>query len=423
MNIQFMRMRGSVVRPLWFRKTWPVPYYSLIAISFCVFSALAYGTDFKDKEEKKIPQTVWEQLYSSESEELELKNAAAGNEDTLWLLVGKRPRGELSGVQTISLWQIDSKGTQLSQTDISPFLDKKSGQISQVGSYGIITTKAGNPVITIPSGAGEYIFVQLNSKSKKIISKSTLDKSGGIYNISKVIPSQGTNNIGMAVGRVGSRGMLLYIDALGQLMGKIELADPDMQIVYDAVQFNDETILLVGGRSIGKNEMGLWVAKISNNGKVLAKTTFEGRYAGVSHDQAGQNFAVVYDRVTPTSWDVGLRGFTGSLEHSWKTDLLSNIRAVEPFKIAPLPNNRGFIVVGAGTHNLLWVSKVGENGNVVWEVENRDSRMLQENIWNYQLFPAREGYFIPYTDMVVKVRQDGKLEQRQVIKLVKFSGN
>ena len=79
-----------------------IKYFIGCSIIF-ICNAWAYGADNRDRLVPKIPLTKWEQVYSSDTEELELKEAAVGNEGTVWLLIGKRPWGKLSGSQTISL--------------------------------------------------------------------------------------------------------------------------------------------------------------------------------------------------------------------------------------------------------------------------------------------------------------------------------
>ncbi len=119
-------------------------------------------------------------------------------------------------------------------------------------------------------------------------------------------------------------------------------------VAFDAVPTNDGGAFVTAGFWNGDpymiGESSVWIAKVDANGIISNYKKIPGRRPRIAPTGDG-GFVLVYDKSTTVAQKITLQAYEKTLEPAWSTEVLSNTRGLETFKVVQRPGG-GYIVAG-----------------------------------------------------------------------------
>ena len=363
----------------------------------------------------EVPNREWENVFENDELEYEYKNAAISSKDTAWIAVGVRPRGQLGGDQNFSFWKINiNKGVKVSEVNVEDFSQGEGAKTGYIKIQDLAVTEKGDLLLVLESSDHQVSLMKVDARKEKTLLATTIGDAESAVLIMNII--QTTDRKFLLIGRTADGPLMMKVDEDGNIIWKKTVDDESLSIFLEGVTTGDGGYVLVGNKITISGEGNIWLGKFDSTGRLLLKKTLTGRYGTIAKTKESE-YAIVYDQMGSAGWNVFLQGLNPDLSGSWSAELLSGVKILSPFKIASASNGN-FIVAGVG-ESLLSVSRIKRGGEVVWNHIRRDNSATWEKLWNYDMLSHSGEFVIPYTMLVVNKQG----EQRQVIKIIKFSEN
>jgi len=364
------------------------------------------------------------QSWGGGDEELELKDAALNSSGTLWLVVGARPRGMLSGAQRLSVWHVDAAGKVLGRIPLNSLPRQTQSGPFSTGSVRIGILEDGAPVLMAPGEAAGLEFYRLDAVSGKLVTDVSVPVGRGSIAVTKLVSgSDGDPGIAV-VGRKDSHGFIARLTSPLRPDPIITLPDPALAVVLDVIRGGSSSYVAIGTGAAEAGELPLTLAVLAPDGRILKRMAFKGVFARVALQQpveaAALGYTLVQGKGTPNGTEVTVAGFTADLTPTWKTIIADNSPCVQGFVIGPLISGKGTLAVGCDAQHRLSVVAVGGDGQLLSRGGVEENSAAGVYVSDYKLLSARDRYVIPFTELVARRRSDGKFEQRQMITVVAF---
>jgi outer membrane protein assembly factor BamB len=353
-----------------------------------------------------VPQATWQQRFASADGEYEYKaGALAGADASIWLVVGRRAKGQLSGPQSLWLWQLDAAGTKQREIDLAPVSPRALSDLKDVA-----VRPDGSLLLIGQAGDGLFVLIGYDPQRGERLFAKDLSRAGRRFFINRFVVLGDDRYV--VVGRAGSSGAALAVRGDGEPLWEQTFTGEKVTVLSDGVRMDDGRLMVVGSHLDPGGSTSIWVGTLDASGKLTGSTSFAGRYAAIARAPDGQ-YAVLFDARGAAAWDVSLRGLTPDLREVWTIPLVSDPRIVFPFRVSQVAGGEVVIVGAKDGH--LWVARVGTQGKMQWSTSVRDEGAAQEDVWNYGVLSAGDTFVVPYSTMIV----NDKMEQRQELRVVK----
>jgi hypothetical protein len=210
------------------------------------------------------------------------------------------------------------------------------------------------------------------------------------------IPLQDGN--AAVLGRVGARGTALKINSIGEFLSKVSVLDPDIQILYDAVDTEKGLVFLGGNKTNGSQK--LWIGSLALNGRVMSKellTDSHGLVFGLMKAESG--ISILFDEMKPPRPKVVLGRLVENEVRS-RADVPFSPTGSGPKLVSSTQLRQ--IIAGVNVDRELLVRAINDDGGK-WDCFADIHESQQDTVTNF--FPLSDN--IAFTQWAVK---KGKLQ-------------
>lgn len=382
-------------------------WYSVLSgiVTWGLFTICAWSNSMAAGD---LPQMQWEVVYSDDSFEYEYLGSGVSQTDALWIVVGSRPLGKLSGPQNLTLWRMDSAGNVAGRMDVHGLSEKADVRYSRVQAMAV---RDGSVLLAMESENHAVYLVRMDEANSKVVFTKDVGTGSDAIFIKKILLT-GDNGY-LLIGRKLDGPVMIKMDMAGNIVWKSIVGGEKVSLFTDGVE-DGGGFTLAGSYIESSGVTGIWVGKFDVNGKLILKKELNGRYAVVARD-GDAGYVVVNDAAGANGWDVWAHWLNNDLTESAVAGIASNIEMHHPFKTGNVSQGE-FLTVGA-QESRLWLLRGKKGGDIIWSHIRRDTNTILEKIWNYDLVESNGSVYIPYTMM----RVNEKMEMRQIIKIIKLA--
>jgi hypothetical protein len=354
----------------------------------------------------RLANAVWEQTFVDAARELELKGIAPVA-DGAWMAVGLRPKGALGGPQTVELWRLGSGGEELRRVPAAS-LGEITPQESVAGFAAIGEGRAG---LVLQSAKSVRVLV-LDQDAK--VARSRELPMSLPFAILRVVPLSDRLAI---VGRYGTQGWLLTIGADGEVALDVKLAAPGVTALNDVVEVAGEYVG-AGSRLEAASKAAVWFGRFNSQGVVVAETSMPGVHPSLTRDNAG--YVVTYQTDAAKGRDVVVEGLGAELKSQWRTIRLRGVRGLRPYHVAPAGGDE-YLLIGEGEAREPIIERFRRAGANVWTYTMQGPPFELAHLSGSHMTRAGSHVIVGFTALAVS-KSGETLEQRQVVRLVRFPG-
>jgi hypothetical protein len=347
--------------------------------------------------------------FRSDSQEYEYKSSVLQAQD-LWIVVGIRERGQLSGPQQYHLWRVNIQGKKLRDIDLTTVAPLNRSQASESRAYGLVALNNGKLGLFVGVSGGT-VFFSIDADTREAVSSRQVKGLPSGSFVAKVL--QDADGGIFLIGGSDSRGLLAKLNDSGELQASAFIVDPDLTVLIDGISLPDHTFILLGEHLDDSGKTTTWLAKVTEKGEVLAKTKFAGQGGALSCSSAS-HCGIVYALPGAKDWRVLVRAMDNNLATVWETEVQSGLRITPQWRLVAR-NNGTLLVAGGNAKQRLWVGTLSKDGTIVSSKIFEEPSVQWQRLWNFDLLPAQQEFVIPLTELIV-----GKeLDQRQVFKVLR----
>lgn len=354
-------------------------------------------------------QWLSEVTFQSNDYEFEYKSSALRQKD-LWVVVGLRNRGQLSGPQQYQIWKVDSQGKRLAQIDLNTIAPVGRSQEKHVRVYDIAILKNGNVSVLTETGGNQTSFLVFDGVNARLVTNRLIESPLSNTFISKIFAADDGDLV--VLGRSGSHGLMLKLRSSGEIAARAIIGNEKLTVLTDGFEMADHTFALLGEHLDDTGQTSIWVGRVTFKGEVLYKNTFAGRDGTIAYDGDTRAYMVVYGAVGTNAGNVSLQTFTDNLSPVGHFSLLSGIKMSQRFRVV-LAGNGSIFVVGVNAKNRLWMARISEDGEIISSSTYEEPSAQWQRLWNYDLLSTSTELLIPSTELLV----GSENELRQVLKI------
>ena len=216
----------------------------------------------------------------------------------------------------------------------------------------------------------------------------------------------------LLVGAAGLRPLVADVSLDGAVTWERVLPG-DVPVVVESVSpTSDGGAALLGRSGSDQKSARLWVGVISGKGELVAQTFLPGHDGEIARLESGE-YALVYDQIAGTGFDIGLKRLGADLKERATSPLLQKQTATGAYRVAPMAG--GFVVAGVRDRGL-WMARFDASGKELWSDSRPPAPPDLEIVTHLELLPRARTLIVPVSMYVVQGR-----EQRQVVKVLRFS--
>lgn len=357
---------------------------------------------------------LWETLIEEDSFEVEYKACAVSpKDDSVWLVLGRRPALMMTGPQTLALRVLDRAGKTLSEKSLES-LAKSAGLSPAPDQFIDIAAMLDGTMAILFSSGGQLSVVTVDGRHRVTQGRNIGALRPELF-ITRAQPTPAGNLL--LLGRLGDRAIAIKLDQNLSVRWEKMTSPEDASLFLDGALFGDESFTLIGARSRGSGastEIMLWLGQIDREGQIKNSLSLPGRFPSLAASPDGA-CAIVAADATSQGLDFWFKIYDRNLKELWNSKLVSGTRDFQPFRLSYLSQTTSdFFIVGSLKRHL-WLSRVHAGTALLWsDTLTEQSGSMPELVWNFGLKPSTRGMVIPYTDMVV----NKKMQQRQVVKVM-----
>lgn len=308
---------------------------------------------------EELPGVAWERRFGDYKFDHEYKAVAVSKEGEVWIAVRSRPIGNFKN-WNLWLWKVNQAGEMVKEIEIR---DPKGELVfPDINHLLILDNKDIFLVAELVHGLPSLVKL---SKSGKLLYVKQIAETENDVSIFKIVPT--SDGYFILVGRKSSDAFAMKVDAAANIVWEKVFDRGKIEAFFDGVPTEDGGVFLVGNSWSGDpfftGPSDLITVKLNLKGNIQSEIIFPGRYPSLARGQNG-GFVIVYDKDDSTSQDIWIQAFNHELKDFWKARLITVDRGLAKFKVAPVSSG-GFVVVGSKNFNL-WVSRIDEEGKVIW---------------------------------------------------------
>jgi hypothetical protein len=365
-----------------------------------------------------VPPTVkqlWETTLAPESAEIEYKALAVSNKDeSVWLMLGKRPALAMTGPQRLQLDTLDRAGKTVAETALDSLAKTAGLKRTPDHFLDLAATDEGNLAVVV-SAAGQVSVILVDGKSRHVIQAREIGVSQPGLLITRCVPFAGGNLL--LLGRMGAHAWAIRLDRKMAVVWEKPASAGDVTVFVDGAPLSGGNFI-VGGASASKpgaaTPASLWLGQLTADGQVTRWISLPGRFISVAPAPDG-GAAAVQGTLSVAGGEFRLRSYDRNLKETGSSELLSGTRDLQPFRVAPAGQPPAeYVVLGSERHRL-WLAKVRAGSAVLWsQTLGQTSSSMPDLVRNFGLQPAASTFVVAATEMVV----NAKMQQRQVVKVM-----
>ena len=383
---------------------------SLFKVLSAACLAMTAWTNANSGELPAPPGMVWKASIKSETLDYQYQAAANGKDNSLWLVAGARPKGQLSGPQSFLLFHLDGNGKIQTEVPFDSFL-KRAHQTTKLSAICCMAVLRNGDLAVL--GASEAvgslaIILKNGANGPVIVQPVYAAQRDQIFR--KIFPLE--NRGSFIIGRSGRNAYITNLDDSAKFAGGKEYANEDLAIFLDGVAYGNDEAVLLGSSQAGD----IWIGRLDSDQKVVAKNHFHGRDASIT--RADNGIIAVIDDQGPAGLDIWVRKLTPELTELWGTHIISDAGPL-PFKVAGLPD--GGAMIAGSRHNLVWLARIDPDGATKWTYAPAYDPKTQPFLRNVDLVRSGDGVLLVSTVLKL-VGEDTQMEQRQSIEILRLSG-
>jgi hypothetical protein len=358
---------------------------------------------------------LWETVIEDDAFEVEYKSAAVSDKnESIWLVLGRRPALMMTGPQTLALRTLDRLGKTLSEISIESLA--KAARLQHVPDQVIDLAAMADGSLAVVLGSGRQVsVVTVDGKGSRGTQAKDIGAPRPDLYITRALPTRSGNLL--LIGRLGVRAIAIKLDRNLDVTWEKSANPADATVFLDGAVYDNESFVLTGAHSSNPGaslEVSLWLGQFDGEGQVAKSISLPGRVASVATAPDG-GCVIVQGVVASRRLEFRFRSYDRNLKESWNADLLTGTLDSPPFRLSPVPGiPAGYLIVGSENRHL-WLSRIRAGSSILWAQTIGDKPgPMPELVWNFGLAATPQTVIIPFTDMVV----NAKMQQRQVVKVM-----
>jgi hypothetical protein len=364
-----------------------------------------------------VIKPVWQVTIEEDSNEIEFKAAAvSARNESVWLLLGRRSLGSMSGPQTDSLDTLDRSGEF--QGELSLATLGKIASLSQIPDNVIDIAALSNGNVAILTQAGARLFiVVLDGATRQFIVAKEVERVGSGALLTRAIAAE--SNTLLLIGRSDGRAVALKLDSNLNLLWKRSPEGAGVGVYTDATVLSDGTYVFAGTSLKHEGDptsLSLWLERAKTDGRTETASYLPGRSMSVAPSANG-GCSTIQHVIGNAGIDIWFKSYDQSLKETGSIKLLTGTKNFQTFQLARIPGSTNdFLVVGSDKQ-MIWLSRVTDGGSVVrYELSSRAGRPndFPELLWNFGVRAGASSLIVPTTEMLV----NAKLQQRQTVRII-----
>lgn len=366
-----------------------------------------------------IPNTIWETTIRDPNLEYELKaSGIARNGSLICLILGSRPKGGSTGPQDLELRIVDTAGKLTTSIELNSYLQPTDSQKSEVRIGGCSVSDAGIVFLASAQTKGQVLVVGVDIATRQSVVNSMLNFGYKDIYIHKLLLTK-TGGL-LLVGSANENGFIAEISRTGKILWK-KTIDGQVDVLFSAIEV-DNGFVVVGGKGGSNAYMWkeIWAGIVGSKGELIRNVVFSGpsRAANIAQGSQGQ-YVIIFDRLdgAPQSEmaQVVVQGISRDLLPKWKRTLVTSTPITSPFHIEAI-DAAGYVVAGVKEKGRLWVSRVKEEGTVVWEHSTKAAPPNYLRFHDADILRSDKDFVLLSRLSTVSDRM-----QQQIVKVTKFA--
>ena len=352
---------------------------------------------------------LWEAAIEEEASSIECKaSAISPRDDSVWLVIGRRAAGEMGGPQKLALRGLDSTGKPLPETSLD-FLTREATFHRPMNDL-IGLAAAGDGNLLMVWSLGEIVVV--NAKSRGVVRQRELGPGRPDLMLTRALALSDSGYL--LIGRLGTRATAIRLNRALEVVWEKSPYPAEAGMFTDGAVLEDGAFCLTGEVGHGRAaSISLRAGRFSANGELVKSVSLPGQLLSVAAAPGG-GCAIVQGIRGASGVEFWFRNYDREMKELSNVRLGSDIAAIWPFLLAPVPRTAGdYFIAGTERFHFL-LSRVKAGATVAWTRSFQEqSGSAEELIWNHFLLPAKQSVIIPFTAMTVRSNM-----QNQVVKVM-----
>ena len=352
---------------------------------------------------------LWETAIEEEASSIECKAAAVSpRDDSVWLVIGRRAAGEMGGPQKLALRGLDSTGKLLPETPLDFLTGEASFQRPTNDIAGLAATGDGN--LLMAWSLGEVVV--LNANSRGLVRRKDLGPGRADLRLTRALALADSGYL--LIGRLGTGATAIRLNRHLEVVWE-KVPDPaEVGMFVDGAVLENDSFCLAGEVGHGRAaSISLKLGRFGANGELVKSVSLPGQLLSVAAAPGG-GCTIVQGIRGALGVDFWFRTYDREMKELSNVRLGSDVRAIWPFPLAPVPRAAGdYFIAGTERFHFL-LSRVKAGASIVWtRTFQEQSGSNEELIWNHFLLSTRHSVIISFTAMAVRSNM-----QNQIVKVM-----
>lgn len=355
---------------------------------------------------RQMPLQTWDATVESLDLEYEYLSAAISrSKPGVWVVLGVRPRGMLSGPQR---WEFDRFDNDGKRTDVIAWDDiRKSLPVALSKFYGIATDRSDRLYVFGQASAGLAMVRYDPSGRTPVVFRSIAGLYSSMF-VAKVLMVP--DDQFLLLGHVDSRAVALQVDSTAQIVSEAKLSG-EVNTLLTGV-FERGVGFVAGARIDGLKAARLWLGRMPADGVISHSIGVPGSRVSVAPHGGG--VALLHNASSTGLSGLRLAAYSGDLSLLWERTLATSVS--EPIQLALAAARDGQLLAVWEEKRSVTLVALRRDGAVTTTGRYEDLNWAWQRLWNLDVVSFGEDTIMPMTLLIV----DEKKEQRQVVRLFLF---
>ena len=350
---------------------------------------------------------LWEVTIEEPASAVEYKASAVSPQDeSIWLVIGRRPAGEMGGPQALTLHGLDHNGKTLSDRSLDFLTGETSLQRPGDQFIDIAATSDGTLALVFTLGE----VVTMKAMSGRVLRRKDVGLGRRDLYVKRALSFSDGSLLLVGFGDSGATAIKLNknLDVVWE-----KTVDRDqVGTLVNGVVLGDDSFFLAGNVQHGKTaSISIWVGRFSAGGELRKSLSIPGQLVSVAA-AAGGGCAVVQGINGPRGQEVWFRNYDRDLRELWNVRVGDGIGPNwRPFFVVRVPwIPDEYFVAGVNRDSFL-LSRIKAGSGIVWtRTFQEQSNSMAEAAWNVGLLTTSHSVVIPFTAMPMKPKMNKQLQ-------------
>lgn len=355
---------------------------------------------------QRMPFQLWETTIAEPDSEYEFKAGTVSQSNgSVWIALGVRPKGKLSGPQRVELQRFNGDGKR---TDVMPWNGiPGSSQHVVTKLYGIAVDASDRVYLFVQTASAEVVMFRYDTSKKTATLFKKIDTVHRPISIAKIL--RVSNDEFLLLGHVDAQAIVVQVDSTGEIVREVLLVD-DVSTLLDGVLHRDGTVFLAGAKVSETRAVSLWIASLSRNGGISRSLVAPGSRARLAPQSGG--LVVLSNASSGSSAALVVAAYSTSLSLLWQRVVPASINDQVNIGLGALPDDQSLAVWEEKKHLALTILR--KDGSSAFTATYEDPRWAWQQVWNVDVVSSGATTLLPVTMLIV----DQKREQRQIVKIM-----